>query len=140
MKKTLALTLALILTFALTACGQKAQTAEPPLSAPTVTLLQGGEKVEAFVVVSDYNISLYAKDSQELLALLPYPKTLPGAKDASLKGDLADYDGDGYSEINIKLTFSDGETANLLWWYADGEYYYNQEFSYMPGEGSAKGD
>ena len=69
-----------------------------------------------------------------------FPYVLPGAKDA-LKGcDLTDLDGDGNSDLTATFTFADGSSASLLWFYTDGGFVYNEEFSILPGEAPAGGE
>ena len=68
-----------------------------------------------------------------LLAAARYPKALPGAADALESCDLTDLDGDGNSDLSASFRFgTDG--AQLLWFYADGGFAYNEEFSWLPGE------
>ena len=48
----------------------------------------------------------------------------------------ADLDGDGNSDFAAWFRFEDGSTASLMWFFADGGFVYNEEFSQLPGSAS----
>jgi len=110
-------------------------------SMPYGTITKDGEEIEVCIIVTDEGITFYRNDaSQKIVAELPYPFSMQNAAAAFVGCDLADLDNDRNTDPAVSFTFSNGETANLLWFYIDGEYLYNEEFSYLPGEGSAKGE
>ena len=113
---------------------------QPELRPSVGTILLYGEEKEAVAAVTDEEICLWDSTSGgQLLAVARFPITLPGAKDA-LKGcDFTDLDGDENSELTAEFVFSDGSTASLVWFYADGGLVYNAEFSRLPGEATAAG-
>ena len=116
------------------------QLSQPELRPSVGTLLLHGEKKEAFAAVTDEEICLWDSASGgQLLAVARFPVTLSGAKDALESCDFTDLDGDGNSELTAELSFADGSTANLVWFYADGGLVYNEEFSLLPGETAAGG-
>ena len=53
--------------------------------------------------------------------------------------DEDDDDEDGNSDLAAEFTFTDGSTASLVWFYADGGLVYNEEFSRLPGDAIAAG-
>ena len=141
---------ALLLALALTACGKTAATkateageaavTEAAERTVTGTLLRDGKEKTAYLEVGDAEIGLWDSASGgELLGTAKFSQTLPGAADALQSCDWTDLDGDGNSELTADFSFSDGTTASLVWFYADGGYVYNEEFSRLPGEPSAKG-
>lgn len=111
---------------------------QPELRPGVGTLLLHGEEKEAFAAVTDEEICLWDSASGgQLLAVARFPVTLSGAKDALESCDFTDLDGDGNSELTAELSFADGSTASLVWFYADGGLVYNEEFSLLPGEPTA---
>lgn len=157
-KKLLALGAALTLLLALTACGgetvtqpmdslkqtpQEAETskeADTPERTVSGTMLLGGTETSVYLEVSDTEISFWDNASGgQLLAVAKYPQALPSAADA-LKGcDYTDLDEDGNSDLTASFAFADGTTASLMWFYSDGGFVYNEEFSLLPGDMSAAG-
>lgn len=127
-----------------TEAAQPAQSAEAAQSAPaesgaaertrTETVLLDGQETTAYLDVTDEDIQFWDSPSGgTLLAAARYPKALPGAADALESCDLTDLDGDGNSDLSASFRFgTDG--AQLLWFYADGGFAYNEEFSWLPGE------
>ena len=113
---------------------------QPELRPSVGTILLHGEEKEAFAAVTDEEICLWDSASGgQLLTVARFPITLSGAKDA-LKGcDFTDLDEDGNSELTAEFSFTDGTTASLVWFYADGGLVYNAEFSRLPGEATAAG-
>lgn len=104
------------------------------------TMLLSGEAQDAFAAVTDEEICLWDSASGgQLLAVARFPIALSGAKDALECCDFTDLDGDGSSELSAELSFADGSTASLVWFYADGGLVYNEEFSRLPGEAPAAG-
>ena len=65
---------------------------------------------------------------------------MQGAQDALHRCDFTDLDGDGSSELTAIFRFPDGTNASLVWFYTDGGFVYNPEFSILPGEPSAAGE
>ena len=155
-KNALILAAALILALSLTACGgevitkaadsldQQGQTSASHSEAPaserttTGTMLLDGKETTVYLEVSDTEINFWDSASDgKLLAVAKYPETLAGAADA-LKGcDYTDLDEDGNSDLTAEFTFTDGSTASLVWFYADGGLIYNEEFSRLPGDATA---
>ena len=88
--------------------------------------------------MTDEEICLWdAASGGTLLAAARFPLALPGVKDALKSCDFTDLDDDGNSELTAEFSFSDGSTASLIWFYADGGLVYNEEFSRLPGEPGA---
>ena len=155
-KNALILAVTLTLALSLTACGgevitkttdsldQPGQTAasdsDAPVSGRTVTgtMLLDGKVTAVYLEVSDTEINFWDSASGgKLLAVAKYPETLAGAAEA-LKGcDYTDLDEDGNSDLTAEFTFTDGSTACLVWFYADGGLIYNEEFSRLPGDATA---
>ena len=154
-KRLLCALSALVMAAGLTACGKtaagpetvppaSAQSAEAAQSAPaesgaaertrTETVLLDGQETTAYLDVTDEDIQFWDSPSGgTLLAAARYPKALPGAADALESCDLTDLDGDGNSDLSASFRFgTDG--AQLLWFYIDGGFAYNEEFSWLPGE------
>lgn len=154
-KRLLCALSALVMAAGLTACGKTAagpetvppapaQSAEAAQSAPaesgaaertrTETVLLDGQETTAYLDVTDEDIQFWDSPSGgTLLAAARYPKALPGAADALESCDLTDLDGDGNSDLSASFRFgTDG--AQLLWFYIDGGFAYNEEFSWLPGE------
>ena len=163
-KRLLCALSALVMAAGLTACGktaagpetvppapaqsaeaaQPAQSAEAAQSAPaesgaaerarTETVLLDGQETTAYLDVTDEDIQFWDSPSGgTLLAAARYPKALPGAADALESCDLTDLDGDGNSDLSASFRFGE-DGAQLLWFYADGGFAYNEEFSWLPGE------
>ena len=154
-KRLLCALSALVMAAGLTACGKTAagpetvppapaQSAEAAQSAPaesgaaertrTETVLLDGQETTAYLDVTDEDIQFWDSPSGgTLLAAARYPKALPGAADALESCDLTDLDGDGNSDLSASFRFG-ADSAQLLWFYADGGFAYNEEFSWLPGE------
>lgn len=157
-KRLLCALSALVMAAGLTACGRSAgpgpapetvppapaQSAEAAQSAPaesgaaertrTETVLLDGQETTAYLDVTDEDIQFWDSPSGgTLLAAARYPKALPGAADALESCDLTDLDGDGNSDLSALFRFGTDD-AQLLWFYADGGFAYNEEFSWLPGE------
>ena len=141
---------ALVLALALTACGKDAATEATESGAAaateaaertvTGTLLRDSKEETAYLEVSDTEIALWdSAAGGALLGTAKYPQTLPSAEAALQSCDWTDLDEDGNSELTAEFSFSDGTTASLVWFYADGGYVYNEEFSRLPGELTAAG-
>lgn len=157
-KNALILAAALTLALSLTACGgevitkttdslnQQGQTSasdsEFPVLERTATgvMLLDGKETTVYLEVSDTEINFWDSASGgKLLAVAKYRETLAGAAKA-LKGcDYTDLDEDGNSDLTAEFTFTDGSTASLVWFYADGGLVYNEEFSRLPGDATAAG-
>ncbi|WP_295865778.1 hypothetical protein [uncultured Oscillibacter sp.] len=154
-KRLLCALSALVMAAGLTACGKTAagpetvppapaQSTEAAQSAPaesgaaertrTETVLLDGQETTAYLDVTDEDIQFWDSPSGgTLLAAARYPKALPGAADALESCDLTDLDGDGNSDLSASFRFGE-DGAQLLWFYADGGFAYNEEFSWLPGE------
>ena len=155
-KNALILAAALTLALSLTACGRgditkttdsldqqgqvSASDSEAPTSERTATgtMLLDGKETTVYLEVSDTEINFWDNASGgKLLAIAKYPETLAGAADA-LKGcDYTDLDEDGNSDLTAEFIFTDGSTASLVWFYADGGLIYDEEFSRLPGDATA---
>ena len=154
-KRLLCVLSALVMAAGLTACGKtaagpetvppaSAQSAEAAQSAPaesgaaerirTETVLLDGQETTAYLDVTDEDIQFWDSPSGgTLLAAARYPKALPGAADALESCDLTDLDGDGNSDLSASFRFG-ADSAQLLWFCADGGFAYNEEFSWLLGE------
>ena len=154
-KRLLCALSALVMAAGLTACGKTAagpetvppapaQSTEAAQSAPAEsgaagrtrmeTVLLDGQETTAYLDVTDEDIQFWDSPSGgTLLAAARYPKALPGAADALESCDLTDLDGDGNSDLSVSFRFGTNG-AQLLWFYADGGFAYNEEFSWLPGE------
>lgn len=151
--RLLSLALVAIAAFGLSACGN---TATSPASASVVnnlpaqtestassepvrsisyTMLLSGEETTVYLDVSDEEIMLWDSSSGgKMLAVAKYAQLLPGAAEGLQNCDFTDLDADGNSELTANFVFSDGTGANLTWFYANGGFVYNEEFSVLPGE------
>ena len=157
-KNTLILAATLTLALSLTACGgevitkttssldQQGQTSASDSEAPasertaTGTMLLDGKETTVYLEVSDTEINFWDSASGgKLLAVAKYPETLAGAAEALKDCDYTDLDEDGNSDLTAEFTFTDGSTASLVWFYADGGMVYNEEFSRLPGDAIAAG-
>ena len=154
-KRLLCALSALVMAAGLTACGKTAagpetvppapaQSTDAAQSAPaesgaaertrTATVLLDGQETTAYLDVTDEDIQFWDSPSGgTLLAAARYPKALPGAADALESCDLTDLDGDGNSDLSASFRFGE-DGAQLLWFYIDGGFAYNKEFSWLPGE------
>lgn len=149
--------LAVAAALVLTACGGRAPSAsapaenDPPVreepaapAAPARTVSYSvqldGKETTAYLDVSDSEITLWdSAAGGQMLAVAKYAQPLSGAAEALRDCDFTDLDGDGNSELTASFSFADGTTASLLWFYTDGGFVYNEEFSTLPGE-SPKGN
>ena len=106
-----------------------------PERTASYTILLGGKDTTVYPEVSDEEITLWdSASSGQLLAVAKYAQPLSGAAEAQLSCDFTDLDEDGNSDLTASFTFRDGSTASLVWFYADGGFVYNEEFSMLPGE------
>lgn len=151
MKKTFSVSMAFLFVLALTACGgetitqtvdslnqtpQKTETEEEstqPERTISGTMLRNGAEIRAYLEVSDTEIGFgdSASDGQ-LLAVAKYPENFMDAADALTDCDYTDLDEDGNSDLTANFTLADGSTASLVWFYTDGGFVYNKEFSLLP--------
>lgn len=157
-KKVLIAGMALTLALSLTACGSEIVTkttdslnqngqasasgSEALASERTVTgtMLLGGKETTVYLEVGDTEINFWDSASGgQLLAVARYPGMLDGAANALKSCDYTDLNEDGNSDLTAEFTFTDGSTASLVWFYVDGGFSYNEEFSVLPGELSASG-
>ena len=154
--KSFILLLTAVMVLSLTACGgegitkttdsldQQGQTSTSDGEAPglerpvTGTMLLDGEETTVYPEVSDTEINFWDSASGgKLLAVAKYPETLAGAAEALKSCDYTDLDEDGNSDLTAEFVFTDGSTASLVWFYADGGLIYNEEFSRLPGDATA---
>ena len=114
-----------------------AEPAEPEAPARTVSyaMLLGGAETTVYPEVSDAEIIFWdSAVGGQIAAVAKFAQAMPGAADALQSYDFTDLDGDGNSDLTADFTFADGSTASLLWFYADGGFVYNAEFSILLGE------
>lgn len=114
-----------------------AEPAEPEAPARTVSyaMLLGGAETTVYPEVSDAEIIFWdSAVGGQIAAVAKFAQAMPGAADALQSCDFTDLDGDGNSDLTADFTFADGSTASLLWFYADGGFVYNAEFSILLGE------
>ena len=119
------------------------ESAEPAAAVRAVscTMLWEGEEITVYPEVSEDEIALWDSASGgQIVAVARYAQAMPGAAEAAVEYDFTDLDGDGSSELTASFSFLGGTAASLTWFYADGGYVYNEEFSTLPGEASAKGE
>lgn len=101
------------------------------------TILLGGEKTEVFLDVNSMEIELWDKAAGgKLLATAKYPEEIQGAAEALNDCDFTDLDNDGNSDLSASFLFEDESTASLLWFFSNGGFVYNEEFSQLPGAAS----
>lgn len=155
-KNTLIFTAVLTLALSLTACGgevitkttdspnQQGQVAASDNGTPvlertaTGAMLLDGKETTVYLEVSDTEINFWDSASGgKLLAVAKYPETFAGATEALKDCDYTDLDEDGNSDLTAEFIFTDGSTASLIWFYADGGLIYNEEFSRLPGDATA---
>ena len=147
--------MAFAMLLALSACGQsKAPSEETPPDSPAQTpvespetplserevsdtMLLEGKETQVFLDISDGEITFWDQASGgTLLAVAKYPQEIPGAAEALSECDFTDLDGDGNSDFAAWFRFEDGSTASLMWFFADGGFVYNEDFSQLPGSAS----
>ena len=98
-------------------------------------MLLGGGETTVYPEAGDEEITLWDSASGgQIVAAARYARPMPGAADALRELDFTDLDGDGNSELSASFSFPDGTAASLLWFYTDGGFVYNEEFSVLPGE------
>ena len=114
-----------------------AESTESPMPERTIsdTILLGGEKTEVFLDVSNGEITFWDQSSAgNLLAVAKYPEVIPGAAEALNGFDFTDLDNDGNSDMTASFQFEDGTFASLVWFFSNGGFVYNEEFSQLPGD------
>lgn len=119
---------------------EQPQPETPPVPERTVSyvMLLNGRETTVYPDVSESGIVLWDSASGgQIVAVARYAQPMPGAADAVLDCDFTDLDADDSSELSANFTFADGTSANLLWFYADGGFIYNEEFSILPGDAPA---
>lgn len=159
MEKVLLIGVSLVLVLALTACGGETVTqtvdslnqvpqeteiveeATRPERTVSGTILRNGAETAVYLEISDTEIDFWdsASDGQ-LLAVARYPEAIMDATIALTDCDYTDLDEDGNTDLTANFTFADGSTASLVWFYTDGGFVYNEEFSMLPGDIPASGN
>ena len=122
---------------------ETADAAEPEAPARTVSyaMLLGGAETTVYPEISDAEIIFWGSAAGgQIAAVAKFAQAMPGAADALQSCDFTDLDGDGNSDLTATFTFADGSSASLLWFYTDGGFVYNEEFSILPGEAPAGGE
>ena len=146
------LALAAAMVLSLTACGSDAapspsapeagtpptQSADTAPAAPERTLsysmLLDGKEITVYPDVSDEEITLWDSASAgQIIAAAKYAQPMSGAAEALQDCDFTDLDTDGNSDLTANFLFPDGTSACLTWFYTDGGFVYNEEFSVLPG-------
>ena len=101
----------------------------------TYSMLLDGKEQAVYLDVSDEEITLWDSASAgQIIAVAKYAQPMSGAADALKDCDFIDLDEDGNSDLTANFSFTDGTTASLTWFYADGGFVYNEEFSVLPGD------
>ena len=101
----------------------------------TYSMLLDGKEQTVYLDVSDEEITLWDSASAgQIIAVAKYAQPMSGASDALKDCDFTDLDEDGNSDLTANFSFTDGTTASLTWFYTDGGFVYNEEFSVLPGD------
>ena len=142
LKKNLALLLAVVLCLCLTACGDSnGPDVEPDVVGTDWrttgiwhgdgTITRDGEDTDVLVCVHKADATFYYNtEDQVLFDSLDYPITLEGdAWEAFQSIDFADLNGDGNSDVTMRI--NDGGSELLMVWFWDTESY---QFVYQPEE------
>ncbi len=151
--RILSLALVAITVFGLSACGNTATsptstsvandlpaqtestTSSEPVRAISYTMLLSGEETTVYLDVSDEEIMLWDSSSGgKMLAVAKYAQPLSGAAESLRSCDFTDLDADGNSELTADFVFPDGTNASLTWFFVNGGFVYNEEFSVLPGD------
>ena len=104
------------------------------------TVLLSGKETQVFLEIGDGKIVLWDQPAGgEMLAEAAYPQEIPNAAEEWDGCDFTDLDGDGNSDLTADFRLEDGSSASLVWFFSDGGYAYNEEFSQLPGE-AARGE
>ena len=112
--------------------------ADAPERTITYSMLLDGKEQAVYLDVSDEEITLWDSASAgQIIAVAKYAQPMSGAADALQNCDFTDLDEDGNSDLTANFSFTDGATANLIWFYADDGFVYNEEFSVLPGNAPA---
>ena len=113
---------------------------ETPARMVSYAMLLGGAETTVYPEVSDAEIIFWdSAVGGQIAAVAKFAQAMPGAAAALQSCDFTDLDGDGNSDLSASFAFADGSAASLLWFYADGGFVYNAEFSILPGEVPANG-
>lgn len=98
-----------------------------------------GQQTKVILKAGATGVSVFRDDGNgEKLVTAVLPKLL-GIPDM-MELDTTDLTDDGYSDLNVILSYPDGSTATVLWLSAGDTLYYNEEFSILPGELSPRGE
>ena len=119
---------------------EQPQPETPPVPERTVSyvMLLNGKEMTVYPDLSESEIVLWDSASGgQIVAVARYAQPMPGAAEAFQDCDFTDLDADDNSELSANFTFPDGTAANLLWFYTDGGFVYNEEFSILPGDAPA---
>lgn len=99
--------------------------------------LWNGEKSEVTVFAAPGRIEFAIRDFRAMVTG-ELPAGLPPVEGISCTFD--DFNGDGFSDPYAQLRFTNGEEACIQWMSEGESLYYNEEFSRLPGQPSARGD
>lgn len=104
----------------------------------TYSMLLDGKEQAVYLDVSDEEITLWDSASAgQIIAVAKYAQPISGAAEALQDCDFTNLDENGNSDLTANFSFTDGTTANLTWFYVDGSFVYNEEFSVLPGDAPA---
>lgn len=111
---------------------------DAPERSITYSMLLDSKEQAVYLDVSDEEITLWDSASAgQIIAVAKYAQPISGAAEALQDCDFTDLDEDGNSDLTANFSFTDGTTANLTWFYVDGSFVYNEEFSVLPGDAPA---
>lgn len=145
-KTVLVLLLAVLLCFALAACGADDSADDEQIVGDdwrtwgtiddygTITL--DGEETEVCVCVGEDDASFYYDEPEQLLFdYVDYPMNIPDAAAAYTNISFEDMNGDGDSDVRMDFSHEDGSATTLVWFRVGGEFVFQEDASYttVPG-------
>lgn len=116
-----------------------ADTAGAELTLTENEYLWQGQQIQVTVKAGITGVSVFrtgAAGEKLVTAVLPRLLGIPDMAEL----DTTDLTDDGYSDLNMILSYPDGSSAVVLWLSAGDTLYYNEEFSVLPGELSPRGE
>ena len=119
---------------------EQAQPETPAAPERTISyaMLLNGSETTVYLDVNESEIVLWDSASGgQIVTVARYAQPMPGAAEALQDCDFTDLDADGSSDLSANFAFPDGTSASLLWFYTDGGFVYNEEFSILPGDAPA---